>query len=370
VILRNRYRPLRSLGGGGFAKTYLAEDVDKLNEKCVIKQFAPQVQGFAGLRKATDLFEQEARRLQQLGEHSQIPTLLAYFREESRLYLIQQFIDGQNLLKDLQQNGPFSEQRIWNLLPDLLNILTVVHQQQVIHRDIKPENIIQRGDGKVVLIDFGAAKQLTQTVMTAQGTMIGSLGYAPLEQMKAGEAYPASDLFSLGVTCFHLLTGIHPWQPWQVQGYSWTRNWQQHLQHPISETLTQILHQLLQVDWRQRYQSAPEVIYLLNQRNQPTANIPPTISPTPANIPPTLSEPQLTQQHNTGYNNPTLASPQYGESPHARGPGQANSFLLPRRSFVRDWVLGAVCGVLFAVALTVLMVSNSGVGKLTDEFPI
>ncbi len=91
VILRNRYRPVKSLGGGGFGKTYLAEDIDKLDEKCVIKQFAPQVQETAALQKATELFEQEAKRLQQLGEHPQIPTLLAYFQEDSRLYLIQQY---------------------------------------------------------------------------------------------------------------------------------------------------------------------------------------------------------------------------------------------------------------------------------------
>ena len=79
VILRTRYRPVKFLGGGGFGKTYLAEDIDKLNETCVIKQLAPQVQGTAGLQKATQLFKEEARRLQQLGEHPQIPTLLGYF---------------------------------------------------------------------------------------------------------------------------------------------------------------------------------------------------------------------------------------------------------------------------------------------------
>ncbi|PAX57149.1 serine/threonine-protein kinase [Brunnivagina elsteri] len=264
VILRNRYRPVKSLGGGGFGKTYLAEDTDKLNEKCVIKQFAPQVQETAALQKATELFEQEARRLQQLGEHPQIPTLLAYFQEDSRLYLVQQFIDGQNLLKELQQQGTFSEGKIRDLLQDLLNILQVVHQQKVIHRDIKPENIIQRGDGKIVLIDFGASKQLTKTVMTAQGTTIGSFGYAPLEQMQDGEAYPASDLYSLGATCFHLLSGIHPWQLWKSQGYGWVRNWRQHLQQAVSEELGQILDKLLQEEYQQRYQSVGEVLQDLN----------------------------------------------------------------------------------------------------------
>jgi serine/threonine protein kinase len=303
LILRNRYRPAKSLGGGGFAKTYLAEDVDKLKEKCVIKQFAPQVQGTAGLQKATELFEQEARRLQQLGEHPQIPTLLAYFQEDSHLYLVQQFINGQNLLEELQQKGTFSEGKIRDLLQDLLNILQVVHQQKVIHRDIKPENIIQRGDGKIVLIDFGASKQLTQTVVATQGTMIGSFGYAPLEQMQGGEAYLASDLYSLGATCFHLLSGIHPWELWRRQGYGWIANWRENLQQPVSQELGQILDKLLHEEYQQRYGSAQEVLQALN----PTPVLPtqlaiitpsspsvvpstqPAIStPAPSQVPPTV----------------------------------------------------------------------------------
>lgn len=263
-MLRNRYRPIKSLGAGGFGKTYLAEDIDKLNRKCVIKQFAPQVQGTGALQKATELFEQEARQLEQLGEHPQIPTLLAYFEQDNRLYLVQQFIDGQNLLDELKQQGIFNEQKIKELLLDLLDILKTVHQYKVIHRDIKPENIIRRSDGKLVLIDFGASKQLTATVMTQVGTTIGSFGYAPLEQMQGGEAYPASDLYSVGATCFHLLSGIHPWQLWQRQGYGWVANWRQHLPQPVSQELGQILDKLLHEEYQQRYHSGQEVLQALN----------------------------------------------------------------------------------------------------------
>ncbi|MEA5564687.1 HpsJ family protein [Anabaena sp. UHCC 0399] len=264
IVLRNRYRPIKTLGGGGFGKTYLAEDVDKLNEHCVIKQFAPQVQGTGALNKATELFEQEAKRLQQLGKHPQIPTLLAYFNEDNRLYLVQEFIDGQNLLKELQNQGSFTEQKVRELLLDLLDILKTVHQQKVIHRDIKPENIIRHSDGKLVLIDFGASKQLTATVMTQVGTTIGSFGYAPLEQMQGGEAYPASDLYSVGATCFHLLTGIHPWELWKRQGYGWVGSWREHLQQPVSQELGQMLDKFLQEEYQQRYQSAEAVLHDLN----------------------------------------------------------------------------------------------------------
>ncbi|MBD2336051.1 serine/threonine protein kinase [Calothrix sp. FACHB-156] len=261
IVLRNRYRPIQLLGNGGFGKTYLAEDLDKLNEYCVIKQFAPRVQGTAAINKATELFEQEARRLQQLGEHPQIPTLLAYFEEENNLYLVQQFINGQNLLAELKQQGTFNAEKIWEVLLDLLNILKTVHQHKVIHRDIKPENIIRRStDNKLVLIDFGISKQLTMTVINNPGTIIGSPGYAPLEQMQDGKAYPASDLYSLGATCFHLLSGIHPWIMWEQQGYGWVSSWRQHLQEPQSSELEKILDKLLQKDYQQRYQSAEEVL--------------------------------------------------------------------------------------------------------------
>ncbi|BAY74282.1 serine/threonine protein kinase [Nostoc linckia NIES-25] len=283
VVLRNRYRPIKSLGGGGFGKTYLAEDIDKLNELCVIKQFAPQVQGTAALNKATELFEQEAKRLQQLGKHSQIPTLLAYFNEDNCLYLVQEFIEGQNLLLELQQQGTFNEQKARELLLDLLDILQTVHQQKVIHRDIKPENIIRRSDGKLVLIDFGASKQLTATAMTQVGTSIGSFGYASLEQMQDGEAYPASDLYSVGATCFHLLSGIHPRQLWQRQGYAWIASWRQHLQQPVSQELGQILDKLLHEEYQQRYQSAAEVLEALSSQPEPaTQPVVPLVTPPPS----------------------------------------------------------------------------------------
>ncbi|WP_246605473.1 protein kinase domain-containing protein [Sphaerospermopsis torques-reginae] len=259
VILKNRYRPIKSLGSGGFGKTYLAEDIDKLNEKCVIKQFAPQIQGTAGLQRATELFLQEAQQLQQLGEHSQIPTLLAYFEENSRLYLVQQFIDGENLLQELENQGIFSESKIRALLQDLLTTLKVVHEYGVIHRDIKPENIMRRrSDGKLILIDFGASKQLQGTVRT--GTSIGTFGYAPLEQMQDGKVYPASDLYSLGATCLHLLTEVHPWDLWKKYGYGWVKIWRGYLNQPISKELGEILDKLLEVEYQDRYQSAEEVL--------------------------------------------------------------------------------------------------------------
>ncbi len=267
-LLRNRYRVTQLLSDeGGFGRTYLAEDIDKLNKPCVVKQLAPQQQGTQALNKAKQLFEQEALQLENLGEHPQIPALHAYFEESGQLYLVQQFIEGQNLLKELEEQGAFKEEQIREILLDLLPVLKFIHSYKVIHRDIKPQNIMRRqSDKRLVLIDFGASKELSATVMARTGTRLGSYGYAPLEQMEGGEAYPASDLFGLGATCFHLMSGIHPWQLWTRQGYGWVASWRQHLKHPVSQKLALVLDKLLQVEREDRYQLADEVLKYLNEQ--------------------------------------------------------------------------------------------------------
>jgi WD40 repeat protein/tRNA A-37 threonylcarbamoyl transferase component Bud32 len=261
-LLRNRFRVIRVLSDeGGFGRTYLSEDKDKLNEHCVIKQLAPKFQGTWSQKKATELFAEEAKRLQELGEHPQIPTLIAYFEQDYCLYLVQQFVNGQNLLKELQRRKTYKPGQIQSILLDLLPILKFIHDRGVIHRDIKPENIIRcHGDGRLSLIDFGSSKQLTARVKSKIGTSIGSHGYSPLEQIRDGKAYPASDLFGLGATCFHLLSGISPFQLWMEHGYGWVTNWRQYLRSPLSAELDFVLDKLLQKDLQQRYQSADQVL--------------------------------------------------------------------------------------------------------------
>ena len=190
------------------------------------------------------------------------------------MYLVQQYIEGQNLRQEFDEQGIFSEEKIWEILRDLLPVLKFVHEHQVIHRDIKPENIIRRSpQGNLVLIDFGASKQLTAAVHTQPGTSIGTVGYSPLEQLKDGEASPASDLFSLGATCFHLLTGVNPSTLYFDRGYSWVNDWGKHRKSPISQKLYQVLTKLLQKETRDRYQSAHEVIQDLPQEPPKVSNI-------------------------------------------------------------------------------------------------
>ena len=269
-LLRNRYRVKRLLGTGGFGRTYEAQDLDRLDAACVVKQFIRESQGTTARAKAAQLFRQEAKRLFELGEnHSQIPRLVAYFEQGTCMYLVQEFIDGDNLHQELLRQA-INETQIWQLLSDLLPVLEFMHQRQVIHRDIKPENIIRRiADGKLVLIDFGGAKQVTQHNLAQKGTGIYTLGYAAAEQM-AGYACAASDLYALGATCVRLLTGCLIKQDERGNIYDpiydpingkWL--WQEYLVSngiTISNKLKRILDKLLKHFVRERYQSAADVL--------------------------------------------------------------------------------------------------------------
>ncbi|MBD2542512.1 serine/threonine-protein kinase [Planktothricoides raciborskii] len=264
VQLKERYRAIKLLGEGGFGRTFLAQDSMRLNAPCVIKQFLPlpQVQHNVGLlKKAQEMFTQEARQLLSLGSNRQVPTLFADFEEAGRLYLVQEFIEGDNLLAELHQNGAFSVNKVENVLREILLILQDIHQKNIIHRDIKPENIMRRQDGSLVLIDFGVAKQLTGSMLIKTGTKIGTEGYAPIEQLRGGKAYPASDLYSLAVTCVHLLTGELPDDLYDPMYGRWL--WKEALEKQgrmIPDRLQKVLDKMLQEWVSDRYQSAAEAI--------------------------------------------------------------------------------------------------------------
>ncbi len=262
IILRERYRALKIIGKGGFGRTFLAIDEDKPSKpKCVIKQFLPQAQGTASLQKASELFEEEAKHLDNLGKHEQIPELLAYFTQDNRQYLIQQFIEGENLLQELSK-GNYNEQKIRALLIEILEILKYVHENKVIHRDIKPENIIRRlTDKKLFLVDFGASKVVENTRLSVTGTVIGSAQYCAPEQ-SFGKPQYCSDLYSLGVTCLQLLTGIEPFDLFDSGDGEWI--WRDYLvNNPVSEEIGKILDKLVVSGYKKRYQSAEEVLSIL-----------------------------------------------------------------------------------------------------------
>ncbi|TAF07187.1 MAG: serine/threonine protein kinase [Nostocales cyanobacterium] len=293
LLLKERYRAIKPIGQGGFGRTFLAVDEDKPSKPpCVIKQFYPQAQGTNTVQKAIELFNQEAVQLDELGQHPQIPALLAYCTQDDRQYLVQEFIDGQNLAQELAKRGVYNENQIKELLNDLLPVLQFCHHQQVIHRDIKPENIIRRGsNNKLVIVDFGAAKSTAGEALNRTGTSIGSPEYVAPEQMR-GRAIFASDIYSLGVTCINLLTGRSPFDSYDTHNAAWV--WRQYLQSPVSKDLSNLINKMVESIPSRRYQTTDEVLKDLNI--QSPAVIPPTIISHPLKQKPPISQPVVVPQ--------------------------------------------------------------------------
>ncbi len=264
LLLKNRYRAVKLIGHGGFGRTFQGIDESQVSKPyCAIKQFWIQ-SGSPSIEKAAELFSQEAQRLEVLGTHPNIPALKDYFVEAQDQYLIQEFISGRNLSQELREEGAWTEEKVRNLLLNLLPLMQFIHSQQIIHRDIKPQNIIRRQrDGELFLVDFGAAKVVTETTLDKTGTIIGSAAYTAPEQLQ-GKAVFASDFYSLGVTCIHLLTQVHPFNLFDSGEYLW--NWRDYLTQPVSERLKKIIDKMLEGAVNKRYQSAEEILKDLREK--------------------------------------------------------------------------------------------------------
>ena len=276
LSLKNRYVALSVIGQGGFGKTLLAEDGDKPSKpRCVIKVFAPQGQG--DLAKASELFHQEADRLDDLGHHDQIPELLAYAEQGNTQYIVQQFIPGLNLKDEVSRQGLWSVEQLRDLFLDLLPVLQFCHDRSVIHRDIKPQNIIRRAtDNKLVLVDFGAAKYATSETQLVAYTQtgVGSAEFAAPEQVKRRTTY-ASDLYSLGVTGLHLLTGASPWDLESEENFGqW--QWRSFVQAQgtvLDPKLADFIDRLIAKSLSDRFRSAAEALAVLAPRLVPSKPI-------------------------------------------------------------------------------------------------
>jgi serine/threonine protein kinase len=215
-VLQDRYRLDRALGKAAGRQTWLATDLT-CQEAVVVKllTFSDQVQ-WDNLR----LFEREAAILKQL-DHPRIPQYRDYFCIDDRLLwfgLVQQYIPGISLKDLLARRGPITAEQAQDVAVSILEILTYLHglSPPVLHRDIKPSNIILGEDQQIYLVDFGAVQDRAAAA-GATFTVVGTYGYAPLEQF-GGRAAPASDLYALGASLIHLLTGTVPADLPQYQG--------------------------------------------------------------------------------------------------------------------------------------------------------
>lgn len=205
TVLQSRYCIVRPLGKGGMGAVYEATD-SRLETTVAIKEaFSTDVR----LRKQ---FEQEARLLARL-HHPALPRVTDYFTEVDRVFLVMQFIAGDDLAEIIaRQPGPLPRNTVVAWADQLLDALIYLHtrERQIVHRDIKPHNLKLTGDGRIALLDFGLAKTESSSGNSSSSVFGFTRRYSPPEQMKDQGTSPQSDIYALGATLYHLLTGVKP----------------------------------------------------------------------------------------------------------------------------------------------------------------
>jgi serine/threonine-protein kinase len=267
-FVNGRYEIQRVLGEGGIGRTYLVRDHQRFKEPCALKEFAPCAlnQRRFVLEKSRQLFLREAQILHQL-KHPQIPQFLAFFPENDRLFLVQEYVKGktyEQLIQERQQQGQaFSEAEVLEFLRSILKVLDYIHAQGIVHRDIAPDNImLSNQQGLPVLIDFGIGKQVEEELIDPNSppSFVGKQGYAPLEQVLNGKCFPTSDLYSLAVTALVLLTGKRPYELRPSGSLAW--DWRSHL--PMLPVYALVLDRMLAFQPDDRYPSAQSVLAALS----------------------------------------------------------------------------------------------------------
>ncbi|MEO0406993.1 MAG: WD40 repeat domain-containing serine/threonine-protein kinase [Cyanobacteria bacterium P01_A01_bin.135] len=253
LLLAGRYQIEASLGD----RTWRGQDA-QMQRLCIIQRFSAP----------PDQLPLLIERLQQIGNHPQLPQLLAVCHQGDRSYGVWQFIEGKALAEAAQ---PAAEEQVYRLLRRLLPVLCHIHQRGLIHRDIKPKNIIC-ADGQIWLVDFGAA--LAQAALAEPVPPAGNAEYGAPEQL-LGQPTFASDLYSLGLVCVQQLTATPPFDLYQQPDPA---RWQAYLSKPVSPRLQQLLTRLLRPA-SQRYRSAAAALSDLRALPPPTP--PPVLTPSP-----------------------------------------------------------------------------------------
>ncbi|WP_017655784.1 pectinesterase family protein [Fortiea contorta] len=305
LLLQGRYRVIRQLGGGGFGLTFEITEVRSQIPK-VLKVLINNQQ------KAVELFQQEAQVLSQL-DHPGIPKVeqdgyFTYFPRNSQNpihCLVMEKIVGMDLQKWMENRSlrPIDQTLAAQWLRELVTILHQVHIQNFFHRDIKPPNIMLRATGELALIDFGTARQVTQTywLAQAQGQVTGiiSSGFTPAEQMN-GQAIPQSDFFALGRTLVYLLTGKQPTDSSIYNSYTDEIQWR-NLVPNISPQLANLIDQMMARVPNQRPANTQAILQQLAEIEKSLQRSSPPLRPNPNPDP----RPNQNQNQNQNQNLPT-----------------------------------------------------------------
>ncbi len=270
-VLQMRYQIVQNLGAGVFGQTYMAVDIEHpVKSKCVVKQLKISSCHSTYMDYLRVRFLTETETLKHLGRHHQIPQLIACFEENEQFYLVQEFIEGDNLTTKLpinrQQGRLWSEREVVEFLKDVLGILEFVHSQGFIHCNVKPENLIRRTvDRKLFLIDFGSIQPIDfncDIESSINEISTNSLGYIAPEQF-IGQTQPNSDIYALGMIAIQALTGIPPLQlklnPHSHEIIWCTEN------TPVNDYLAAILSKMTRYNFSDRFQSAGELLQVLKQ---------------------------------------------------------------------------------------------------------
>ncbi|RUS92552.1 hypothetical protein DSM106972_098680 [Dulcicalothrix desertica PCC 7102] len=280
--LRNRYKIIKQLGSGSFGITYLAEDLDLPDHPlCVVKNLR-QSQSQDELQVFINFFNKEAQALYRLGrEYSQIPQLFAHFEEGGEFYLVQEYIDGHDLSQEVFSGNRLSEAKVTQLLKEILEVLSIIHNKNIIHRDIKAQNLMRRNsDGKIVLIDFGTVKEISTIKVNPQEqtsvtVAVGTYGYMPHEQLNG---YPklCSDVYAVGMLGIYALTGVRP-QQLPKDPDTFEVIWRD--QVSVSSHLASVLEKMVRSNYKERYQTAGEALQALTTpSSEPIHLTPPSSS--------------------------------------------------------------------------------------------
>jgi eukaryotic-like serine/threonine-protein kinase len=281
-LLCDRYRIDRPLAAGGFGQTFLAVDTHLPSKpQVVVKLLKPLSNDPATLQIAQRLFNTEAETLERLGKNNdRIPSLYAHFPLNGEFYLVQEYIEGQTLTEELR-GQKISESDTIAILQEILTGLTMVHPT-VIHRDLKPDNIIRRAENrKLVLIDFGAVKQVRAATTKTPNPFtvnISTPGYTPTEQL-SGVPKLASDIYAVGAIGIQCLTGSLPHLLFDEN--SLKLEWQ-HLRQ-VNPDCAIVLNKMVAPDHWQRYANATEALQAIESLISPPAQS--QASPTLISIP-------------------------------------------------------------------------------------
>ena len=231
TILDGKYLVGEMLGQGGFGITYIGFDL-LLEQKVAIKEYYPMSTGMvsrensttvvwssavmqkSGMEKGFDSFLKEARKMAKLGGIPGVVGVKSVFIQNETAYIVMDFIEGETLLKKLQREGPMDYGTCINLMTPIMQALAEVHKHGIIHRDISPDNIMVQSDGKLILLDLGAAKDLDiqgkdGNVQSSQ--MVAKHGFSPVEQYgQAGKIGPWTDVYAMAATIYYCCTGVLP----------------------------------------------------------------------------------------------------------------------------------------------------------------